>query len=208
MAKSISTTSNNKPSFFTWIHLHRIKIALALFLIFVPLTLTIIAYSGTYANGRRVHFDAEVTDTTTFIHEFVSTDDIDALSLTIEWTELKKPTEDENGVLTGGYYRFNILYTAKQNYEIISVAMTPVLKTPWSDRQVVGTRSTVTTTNRSFTVLYNEDLPLRPLWFVTVNEPNLYMKVEYTFITASNQVTKTVYVSFPLHDINPDKVVS
>ncbi|RJX24978.1 MAG: hypothetical protein C4537_05670 [Acholeplasma sp.] len=208
MAKTLTNTSNTKPSFWTWIHLNRIKIALVLFLVVVPLTLSLIIYTGTYANGQRVHFDAEATQSTTFINDFVAIDEIDALELSIEWTELKNPTEDDQGMLTGGYYRFNILYTPKENYEIISVAITPVLKTPWTERQVLGTRSTVTTTNRSFTILYNEDLPLRPLWFVTVDEPNLYLKVEYTFITASNQVTKTVYVSFPLHDLNPDKVVS
>ncbi len=202
------STEAIKPTFWAWIHLNRIKIALILFLVVVPFTLALIIYTGTYANGQRVHFDAEVTESTTYIKDFVEPDEIDALELSIQWTELKHPTEDETGTLTGGYYRFNILYTAKTNYEIISVSATPVLKTPWTDQQVIGTRSTVTTTNRAFTILYNEDLPLRPLWFVTVNEPNLYLKVEYTFITASNQVTKTVYVAFPLHDLNPDKVVS
>lgn len=203
-----SPIQTNKPSIWVWIHLHRIRIALILFLVVVPVTLTLIVYTGTYANGRRVHFDAEVTDATTFINDFIAPDEIDALELTIEWTELKHPTEDENGALTGGYYRFNILYTPKTNYEVISVSATPVLKTPWTDQQALGSRSTVTTTNRSFTIVYNEDLPLSPLLFVTVNEPNLYLKVEYTFISASNQVTKTVYVAFPLHDLNPDKVVS
>lgn len=207
MAKT--PTQQNKSSVWTWIHVNRINIALVLFFVIVPIIFALIIYTGAYVSGTRIHFDAEVTENTDYIRDFVAPNDIDAFELVIDWAELKKPTEDALGVLSGGYYRFDIYYVPNENYELISVSITPVLKTPWTDRQIIGSPMGLTP-DRSYplTLVYNEDLPLKPLWFVNVEEPHLYLKVDYTFITASNQLTKTVYVSFPLHDLNPDIVVS
>jgi hypothetical protein len=48
---------------------------------------------------------------------------------------------------------------------------------------------------------------MTPLPFVSVEDPNLYLKVEYTYLTAGQNVTEIEYVKFPLDDLNPEVVV-
>lgn len=196
-----------KPSFWKWFHKNRIKVALYTFLIVVPITLILTAYIGAYTNNNKVHFDVEVTEETTYIKDFVSYDDIDALLIHIEWIALKSPEENEEGILINGYYDFNIRFEAKEGYSINNVAVTPVLQTPWTNIRSMGTQQNLTTNNRLFRVIFNFELPVNPLWFVTVDEANLYLKVDYTFTSAGSPITKTAYVMYPLEDISPKPIV-
>lgn len=196
-----------KPSFWKWFHKNRIKVALYTFLIVVPITLILTAYIGAYTNNNKVHFDVEVTEETTYVKDFISNDDIDALLIHIEWIALKSPEENEEGVLFNGYYDFNIRYEAKEGYSINNVAVTPVLQTPWTNIRSMGTQQNLTTNNRLFRVIFNFELPVNPLWFVTVDEANLYLKVDYTFTSAGSPITKTVYVMYPLEDVSPKPIV-
>ncbi|PKK93905.1 MAG: hypothetical protein CVV61_02295 [Tenericutes bacterium HGW-Tenericutes-6] len=196
-----------KPSFWKWLHQYRIKIALSAFLVIIPITLILTAYIGAYTTNNKVHFDVEVTQETTYIKDFISYDDIDALLLHIEWVALKSPEENTEGVLVNGYYDFNLRYEAKEGYSINNVSVTPLLQTPWTNIRSLGTTQNLTTSNRVFRIIFNYELPVRPLWFVTVEEANLYLKVDYTFTSAGSPITKTVYVLYPLENITPKPIV-
>lgn len=201
-----------KFNFWLWLHQNRIKVALLSFLVIVPIALILTAYIGAYTNNNKVHFDSEVTDSTVFIKDFTDIDEIDAFELSIVWQELRNPVAitsgiNEDPILTGGYYKFNMFYTPKENYTVNSVNVTAVLKTPWTDVRYISAPAPLATTVRSVQVNFNHELPLRPLWFVEVTDPILYLKLEYTFTAAGNPLTKTVYIAFPLEDLNPNVVV-
>ncbi|PKK97824.1 MAG: hypothetical protein CVV57_10400 [Tenericutes bacterium HGW-Tenericutes-2] len=199
-----------KFNFWLWLHQNRIKVVVLSFLIIVPIALILTAYIGAYTNNQKVHFDAEVTNSTVFIKEFTDIDEIDAFELSIVWQELKNPVEtdvDGETILTGGFYKFNMFYTPKTNYTVNSVNVTAVLKTPWTDVRYIAATAPLSTTVRSVQVNFNHELPLRPLWFVEVSDPVLYLKLEYTFMAAGNPLVKTVYIAFPLEDLNPNVVV-
>lgn len=207
MAKSAK--KQQSKTFWQKFHENRIKIALSTFVVMIPIALILTVYIGAYVNNRRVHFDQVVGPETTYVNRFVDPDGIDALSLDITWYELKKPVEDDQGTLSGGYYKFQIFYTAKENYQVLSVKVTPVLQTDWTDMRAVSSNTfTILTSSRDFVVGFDYTLPVKPLWFVEVTDPNLYLKVEYTFVSAGNQVTKTAYVRLPLNDLNPTRVIS
>lgn len=204
---------NNKPvaaqfNFWKWLHKNRIKVVTYSFLIIIPLTLLLTAYIGTYTTHTKVHFDQEVTENTEYISKFTDMDEIDAFELSIDWKELKYPVLNEDDELSGGYYMFSMFYTAKQNYSVISMTVTPVLKTNWTDIRSMGNPVTLTPSARNVQIPFNYELPVKPLWFVTVEEPILYLKIDYTFVTATNEIAKTVYIQFILSEINPDKVVA
>ena len=199
-----------KLNFWLWLHQNRIKVVVLSFLIIVPIALILTAYIGAYTNNQKVHFDAEVSNTTVYIKDFTDIDEIDAFELSIVWQELKNPVETEvdgETILTGGFYKFNMFYTPKANYTVNSVNVTAVLKTPWTDVRYIAATAPLSTTVRSVQVNFNHELPLRPLWFVEVSDPILYLKLEYTFMAAGNPLVKTVYIEFPLEDLNPNVVV-
>ncbi|MDY0074759.1 MAG: hypothetical protein RBR75_02590 [Acholeplasmataceae bacterium] len=197
-----------KKKFWTSVHQNRLKIALSLFIILIPVALILTVYIGAYTNNRKVHFDQTPTENTVYIKKFISHDEIDALTLDISWYELKHPTLNDENILTGGYYKFDLFYQPKTNYDIVSVTVTPVLQTHWTTMRSIGQSQALATHIRQIIVSFDYSLPVKPLWFVEVTDPNLYLKVDYTFISADKQVTKTAYVIFPLEDINPIRIAA
>lgn len=190
-----------------WIDKNRVKIGIWLFLIILPISLVITAYVGSYTSNRSLYFDQEITEESEKINDFVEIDELKAITLDVEWDALKKPVEDAEGVLVGGYYRFNIKYTANENYNLENVKITPVLKTDWKNYRSVGIERYISTSFISFAVDFNYELPTSPLLFVRLENPNLYLKVEYTYLSAGQNVTEIEYVKFPLDDLNPKIVV-
>jgi hypothetical protein len=192
-----------KFNFLKWLHLNRIKIILSLFFIVLPVTVIFTAYIGTYTSNKKVHFDASQTAETVFVDQFTNIDQIDAFELFISWDELRQPVKNEEDVLTGGYYRFLMYYKEKTNYQVVSVNVTPLLQTDWVAIRSLGQTTSLTETSKGINVNFNETFPMRPLWFVQVEEPTLYLKIDYTFVTASNNLTKTIYIMYSLNDLNP-----
>ncbi len=204
----MNKNKKEKLTFFKWLHKYRAKIGLLAFVIAIPLALILITYLGPYVSNQNVHFDEEKTDVQ---RRFQAIDDLDELSLTIVWKELIEPRYDGNDpaeIIVPGSFRFDISYEAKGAYNVSSVAVTPVLHPDWFSYYSIGTKKTVTTSPSNMTVVWNEDLPLHKLLFVTVNEPNLYLKVEYSYITADQTINKTAYVMYSLAGINPETVTS
>jgi len=205
-----NVSKDRKLNFWSWFHLNRIKLVVLSFLVIIPLTLILTAYIGAYTNNQKVHFDNEISETTVYIKDFTNINDIDAFNLSIVWQELKNPIEVEvvgETMLTDGFYKFNMFYAPKTNYTVNSVNVTAVLKTPWTNVRYIATPAPLSTTVRSVQVNFNHELPLRPLWFVEVSDPILYLKLDYTFMAAGTQLSKTVYVAFPLENLNPNVVV-
>ncbi len=201
------TNKIKQKSVLSWIHKNRVKIGIWMFLIIVPITLVVTAYIGSYTSNKSVYFDLEITEESEKIKDFISIDELKAITLDIEWDALKKPTLDEDDNLVGGYYRFNVSYTPDENYQIQNVKITPVLKTDWKNFTSVGIQRYIAMNKVSFSVDYNFDLPHSPLLFVTIEEPNLYLKVEYSYTSAGQTITEVEYVKFPLEDINPNIVI-
>lgn len=190
-----------------WIHNNRIKIGIWLFLVILPVSLIITAYVGSYTSNRSVYFEQEITEESEKIRNFVALDELKGITLDIGWDALKKPVENNDGILVQGYYRFDIRYFANGNFDIVSVKITPVLKTDWKNLSSVGVERPISTNFTTFAIDFNYELPITPLLFVKVEEPNLYLKVEYTYTSAGQDVTEVEYVKFPLDDLNPDIVI-
>jgi len=190
-----------------WIDKNRVKIGIWLFLVILPISLVVTAYVGSYTSNRSLYFDQGVTEESERIRTFVSPDELKGITLDIEWDALKKPVEDAEGALIGGYYRFNIKYTANENFDLENVKITPVLKTDWKGYRSVGIDRYISTSFISFSIDFNYDLPITPLPLVKVEDPILYLRVEYTYLSAGQNVTEVEYVKFPLNDLNPNIVV-
>lgn len=193
-------------TFWQWLHKYRSKIGLLAFIIAIPLTLLLITFFGPYFSNKSVHFDVEKTDVQ---RRFVGTDDLDPLTISIVWTDLVHPQydpDDETTITAHGEYRFSIRYIEKGAYDITTVSVTPVLHTDWFSFYSVGSKTTIYDVDRSISVLWDETFPMHKLLFVTVNEPNLYLKVEYSYVLVDETITETAYVMFSLKDLNPLEV--
>jgi len=202
------STIGKKKTIWSWINQNRLKLAVWLFLIVLPVSLIIITYAGSYISNQSVYFDKEITENSTKINDFQSIDELKAITLDIEWDAFKKPALDEFDNLTGGYYKFLIAYDTKSNYEQVSnVRVTPVLKTSWKNYTSVGTESLIKTSYTSFIIDFNYHLPKTVLPFVTIENPNLYLKVTYSYVSAGQTINEENYVKFVLDDLNPKTVI-
>jgi hypothetical protein len=198
-----------KQTFWSWLHRYRLKVVILAFVILLPLALVFTAYVGSYTANRKVYFDSDMTEETEIIKDFMSPDEMDALSLNIVWSELKHPTTlPDSDELAGGYLKFTMSYVANENYLVKNVSVIPVLQTDWKNVRSLGNSSVVDTFDRTITVPFNYELPFNPLLFITVSEPNLYLRVSYTVSSSGNDVNYIDYVHFPLKDINPLNVVN
>ncbi len=204
MNKQSKTKTQRVLSF---IHRNRVKIGIWLFLVIMPITLLITAYVGSYTTNKAVYFESEITDESVKIKDFILADELKALTINIEWDALKKPIEGDDGELQDGYYRFVMSYTPNGTYQVSSVKITPVLQTDWKSYRSVGIQRYLSNNNISFSIDFNFDLPKSPLLFVTIEDPNLYLKVEYTYSSAGQDVTEIEYVKFSLKDLNPNTVI-
>lgn len=198
---------SKKKRILSWIHKNRIKLGIWLFLIILPITLVITAYVGSYTTNKSVYFDSEITEESIIVRDFIDADELKGISISIEWDAFKKPTENAEGELADGYYRFIMSYSPKSNYDIGSVKITPVLQTDWKSYRSVGIQRNLSTNDASFSIDYNYELPKSPLLFVTIEDPNLYLKVEYTYTVVGQDVTEIEYVKFSLKDLNPNIVI-
>lgn len=198
---------SKKKRILSWIHKNRVKLGIWLFLIILPITLVITAYVGSYTTNKIVYFDSEITEESVMVKKFIKADELKGISLNIEWDAFTKPTESEDDTLTGGSYRFIISYSPESSYDVGSVKITPVLQTDWKDYRSVGAQRSLSTNDISFPIAFNFDLPTSPLLFVTIQDPNLYLKVEYTYSVVGQDVTEIEYVKFSLKDLNPNIVI-
>lgn len=200
-------TKSKSKTILSWIHKNRIKIGIWLFVIILPITLILTAYVGSYTANKAVYFDTEITEDSIEVRDFIQADELTGIDLNITWDSLKRPTEDENGFFENGYYRFVMYYMPKSSYEVQSVTITPVLQTDWKSYRSVGMQRNLSTDDLTVLIDFNFDLPESPLLFVKIEDPNLYLKVTYTYIVVGQEVTDIEYVKFSLNDLNPNTVI-
>jgi hypothetical protein len=208
-----TTQLNTKKSFLNWLHTYRTKLALSMFVILIPIMLIVIGYVSPYIQSTRVSFDSELTDESTYVRNFIALDELEDITLYVDWLTLTKPTENVDGNLEGGSLSFRITYDVKNNKDINDVTVTAVLQPLYTNiRNITSPRVIFpygTTSSQSiFTVVHNVSYPLNPMLFVNINDPILYLKITYNevLIDQVNPVQVTEYIRVPLSDLNPDKV--
>lgn len=202
------TKNNKKDNIWTWIHKNRFRVFVWSFAIIIPMTLILLAYVGTYLNHQKVHFDRELTANTEFVKDFIRPDESPYLNLFLTWEQLRYPNYDEGtDQYYNGYYLFNIWYEPKLNYQINSISVTPMLKTDWMDYRSLGGETPIYTTSRMLQVSFDYMLPQSPLWFVTVDAPNLYLRVDINMTLAGTSTVQTSYVKYDLSKMNPNNVI-
>jgi hypothetical protein len=203
-----NTKIETKKGFWTWLHKNRLTVVVMSFIILAPLTLIAVSYIGSYTSNRIAFFDIEETAESVFIKKFKDIDEIQGFEIFVEWAELKNAYQPEDAELwIGGYYTFDIWYEANQNYTINSIYITPLLQTDWTDMRTVGGRVPITENRKNIEIDFNYHLPVRPLPFVSVSEPNLYLKVEYNVSYGGTVINKVDYVKYSLKGLNPQLVI-
>lgn len=202
----MSQVKNRKPKFSEWIMTYRKLILLVLFFVVLPFIVLVSLYSGTKANGNKVYFDS---NSSTFVKtkKFVDVSKFDAFNLEIDYTEVKtlySEVTDEYEVAKeiGKKYTFSFTYENNQ-HNVTNVSITPVLVGPWSSFQALSSNIALTRgTSRSVSIDFKKVTPYRPLLFVNIENPYLYLQVKYT--NAGHELIS--YVSFNLASDNEVKV--
>ncbi len=208
-----TTQANTKKSLLQWLHTYRTKLALSLFIILVPVLLIVIGYVSPYVQSTRVTFDTEITEESTYVRNFKSLDELEDITLYVDWLTLTKPTETTEGNLEGGSLSFRITYDVENNKDINDVTVTAVLQPLYSNIRNIASPRVIfpfgTTSSQSvFTITHNVSYPINPILFVNVNDPILYLKITYNevLIDQVNPVQVTEYIRIPLNDDNPERV--
>lgn len=196
----MSQTRKQKPKIGEFIMAYRKIIILALFFIILPIVVTIGVYTGTKANGEKIYF-AEGSNEHHSARKFVDVEKFDTFNLDVDYYELKHLYDKEDSEkLVGQTYVFYLNYT-KALIDVSDVKITPVLVGPWSTYKSFKNEIKLTEGSRQLlSVDFQKIAPYAPLLFVKVNNPMLYLKVNYK--TAGIEVTN--FVKF---DLNSDNTV-
>jgi hypothetical protein len=197
-------------SFWSLFHKYRIKIALLSFFVIIPLTLILVAYLGPLNDSKQVTFDQTITGTSEFISSFKNLDDIKDLDITLKWTELNLPILNDKEERINGSYTFNFSYTVLDNKNISGVTIQVALKSLYGNVQNVSNPVSISSSvnGTNITVSHNILYPFSPLWFVTINEPIVYLKITYkeTIPGISQPLDVIQYASYSLANVLPKKV--
>ncbi|WP_026400160.1 hypothetical protein [Acholeplasma equifetale] len=208
MANKVKKQSNFK----SWLLKYRVKIGLALLLITLPVAYVTALYLGNYIRYNEVEFDGEKISSfeKTYItiedetnHEIINLETND-LIIQIKLVEIKQPQYENPG-----YYTFKAKVVDKTDHLIENVQITMILSTKWMNAKSQP-RSLYPTNNFSSNISldFKERLPKSPLWFVTVHQPHLYVKVSYQTPIALEQVKSiTHYFSTDLYGLTPSVIV-
>lgn len=199
----------SKQSFWIKVHKYRVKIALSLFFIVLPIILLIAAYVSPLVQSQRVAFDQEITEESEFIRSFGNLEDLEDINLSFSWTSLYLPEENEDGTLTGGSYGFTVGYTMDTPIDISSVRIVISLQPRFTNIRDVSSEERLTlNSERQIFVNHNVNYPINPLWFVTIEDPTVYIKVMYEKGLAGElePITVTEYVLVSLNDLVPEDV--
>lgn len=173
-----------------------------LFVIIIPLSLIGYTYIHNYVKSQKVTFDESSTN----ISHFVAYDELVDIELVIDWVSYDTPVIGSNNELTDGEFTFHISYINSSPTPIYNVYVLPLLQTDWADIKVIGELKPISTTSvTSFEIEFNHRLPVKPLYFVVIKEPVLYLKVTYQVEVSGSMVTKTKYVKYHLTDDFPSE---
>lgn len=212
MPKSLDNIQS-KPKLFSLLHKYRTKIALSLFLVLTPLLLIVIGYLSPYLQSTRVTFDFEITEESDYVRNFKSLEELEDLTLYVDWISLTKPTENEDGTLTNGSMEFRITYDVENNKDLNDITVTSVLQPLFSNHRDISQSKVIlpygiTTSNTIFRLNHNILYPYAPMFLVRISDPVLYLKITYNEILSDrvDPVSVTEYVSIRLSELNPSRV--
>lgn len=198
-----------KKSFWKTFHQYRLKIALAAFLIVLPIVLLISAYVSPLVQSTRVSFDQEITEESTYISSFKDIDDLEDITLSFTWNELVIPRASSDGTYEDGEFVFGMSYRLEESIDISNVRVTVSLQPRFTSIRNISREITLSSfSSRDVTVAHNVMYPLNPLWFVTINEPTVYIQLMYEKGLAGElePVTFTEYIKVSLANIDPLEV--
>lgn len=207
-----------KSSFGAWLLKYRLTIILLTFIILIPIAFVAALYIGDYLKYKEVNFAQPSAEQSELVSEFQTS------TLIIEEETEHQVIKLENSDLiiyiklddilvqeyvdTHGYYKFFTKWESKRGNDISGVNLTYVLQTQWINGKSLphSFAPTKTYPNNPREITYDVILPQSPLWFVTVERPDLYIKVTYTSsygMGGSEQ--KTSYFMASLLGITPIK---
>jgi hypothetical protein len=166
--------------------------------IIVPTILIINTYISTYRESLKVTFDIEVTPNSVYVEEFILSSELQTIDLVVDWIEFKRPNQSNSGELSDGSYTFHISYTVKPGISVSQVMVTPVLQTKWASIREVGASQLIGSSAVEYKIDFNHLMPQRPLYFIKVDEPILYLKISLVQQIGSNQIPHTYYVIYDL----------
>ena len=199
----------SKPSIWLFLHRYRSKIALALFFVVLPIILLIAAYVSPLVQSQRVIFDQEITEESVTIRSFDRLEDVEDMTINFSWSSLTLPEEDDDGILFGGRYGFTMSYTLDAPYDISNVRVVISLQPRFTNiRDVSNEERLSSSSDRTIFVNHNVNYPINPLWFVTIEEPTVYIRIMYEKGLAGQlePITVTEYVRVSLKDELPENV--
>ncbi|MDR2822539.1 MAG: hypothetical protein LBV58_03200 [Acholeplasmatales bacterium] len=172
--------------------------------LFIGLLVILFIYLIPYTKNNKVFFEAESTPNTVYVTKFDKIDSNRDFKIDIVWDTLTIPKKDASDKLTGGSYKFSFTFEEKTSVHLQNFRVTPLLQTKWVEYRGLGSQlSLAQGISSSSTINFNYTLPTSPLWFVRVDDPILYLKVEYNEAIAGIENTKTVYLSLSLKNLDP-----
>jgi hypothetical protein len=190
---------------------YRTKLFFLLFFIIIPLIFISFSYISAYTTSRKVSFDADITDQSIFVNDFKTIDQVSPLKLNLDWYLLDLPSENTDGSLTDGQMVFRTSYEIDEGYDIRNVRVTLVLQPLFSDVRNISSETAIYNfTTRDISVEHSINYPHSPIWLINVNEPVLYIKLEYAqyYVQTIDPITVTEYIRVPLSDQNPQNVIN
>ncbi|HHT82356.1 MAG TPA: hypothetical protein GX003_02825 [Acholeplasmataceae bacterium] len=193
----MSQARKNKKSFGTFIIEYRKIIVLSLFFIILPIAIIVGVYSGTKVNGEKVKFAAEAEVVST--KKFMNVTEFSQFQLNVEYTRLADYYDPEDATKKlGNSYTFTIKYE-KTNQEVSDVVVTTSLVAPWSTYQEFKAPLNLTESRvQTFVFEFKKMVPYKPLWFVEVKNPILYMELKYKIAGLEH----TQYLMYDLNTAN------
>lgn len=189
---------------------YRTKLFFLLFFIIIPLLFITFSYISAFTNSRQVSFDFELTDQSTYVTGFKSIDQVSPLKLNIDWYLLDLPSENTDGSYYGGNMVFRTSYEIDEGYDIRNVRVTLVLQPLYSDVRNISSETAIYDfTTRDISIEHNIAYPYSPMWLIRLDEPVLYIKLEYAqyYVETIDPITVTEYIRMPLSDLNPQNVI-
>ncbi len=207
-----------RSSFGAWLLKYRLAIILFSFIILIPIAFVIALYVGDYLKYKEVNFAPANAQQSEIVKEFETSD------LVIEDDTEHQVIKYENSDLiiyikideilvrefidTHGFYKIFAKWESKRGNDISGVSLTVVLQTQWINGKSAPLTFSPAKTypNNPREITYDAKLPQSPLWFVTVERPDLYVKVSYTSTFGlGGSGPKTNYFKSSLLGITPIK---
>ncbi|WP_025724623.1 hypothetical protein [Acholeplasma granularum] len=205
----------HKPSskFGKWLLKYRLKLILFSFLVIIPIIFVVSLYLGDYLRNKNVIFDeTKITNfkSTSLIQEDLTNHDVIQLHTDDVVIEIKLINYNYINYYdeTDGKFVFKTRYYEKTNKTINNLKVDLVIQTDWINAKSIQQNIPTTKTFGSDkSISFNHVLPQKPLLFISVNHPNLYVKVSYNLSLPLDQVeSKTHYFKTYLGDVTPTTI--